>query len=39
VSGAMLGHFGFNGGLLAPKASRINPASGLKRIFGMQGWI
>ncbi len=36
---AGLGHLGFNGGLLAPKASRINPASGLKRILGLQGWI
>jgi flagellar biosynthetic protein FlhB len=24
---------------LAPKASRINPLSGLKRMFGAQGWI
>ena len=39
LSQAGLGHLGFNGKLLAPKASRINPASGLKRIFGMQGWI
>ncbi|KZE08707.1 EscU/YscU/HrcU family type III secretion system export apparatus switch protein [Sphingomonas hankookensis] len=29
----------FNGGALAPKRSRINPASGMKRIFGTQGWI
>ena len=29
----------FNGGALAPKGSRINPASGMKRIFGPQGWI
>ena len=29
----------FNGGALAPKGSRINPASGMKRIFGTQGWI
>jgi flagellar biosynthetic protein FlhB len=28
----------FNSSLLQPKGSRINPASGLKRIFGMQGW-
>ncbi|MGY4394923.1 flagellar biosynthetic protein FlhB [Sphingomonas sp. UYAg733] len=34
-----LGSLRFNGGLLAPKGSRINPASGLKRIFGPQGWI
>lgn len=27
------------GGNLAPKASRINPASGLKRMFGPTGWI
>lgn len=39
VSQAGLGSFGFNGALLAPKASRINPASGLKRIIGMSGWI
>jgi flagellar biosynthetic protein FlhB len=39
VSGAMLGQFGFNGSLIAPKASRINPAAGLKRIFGINGWI
>ena len=39
VSSVGLGSFGFNGKLLAPKASRINPASGLKRIFGSHGWI
>lgn len=39
VSQAGLGHLSFNGSLLAPKAARINPASGLKRIFGPQGWI
>lgn len=39
VSQAGLGHLTFNGSLLAPKATRINPASGLKRIFGPQGWI
>lgn len=39
LSQAGLGHLGFNGKLLAPKATRINPASGLKRIFGAQGWI
>ncbi|MCK9542301.1 MAG: EscU/YscU/HrcU family type III secretion system export apparatus switch protein [Novosphingobium sp.] len=27
------------GGNLAPKGSRINPGSGLKRMFGPQGWI
>ena len=36
---AGLGHLSFNGKLLAPKGNRINPASGLKRIFGMNGWI
>ncbi|MES1974464.1 MAG: flagellar type III secretion system protein FlhB [Pseudomonadota bacterium] len=39
LSQAGLGSLSFNGTLLAPKASRINPASGLKRIFGPQGWI
>ncbi|WP_085808305.1 flagellar biosynthesis protein FlhB [Sphingomonas sp. TZW2008] len=38
LSQAGLGSLGFNGSLLAPKGSRINPASGLKRIFGMNGW-
>ena len=36
---ALLGSLGFNASLLAPKGNRINPASGLKRIFGMGGWI
>ena len=36
---AGLGAITFNGGLLAPKYSRVNPASGLKRIFGPTGWI
>ncbi|WP_267397214.1 MULTISPECIES: flagellar type III secretion system protein FlhB [unclassified Sphingomonas] len=39
VSSAGLGSLRFNGSLLAPKASRINPASGLKRIIGAHGWI
>jgi flagellar biosynthesis protein FlhB len=39
ASQAGLGSLRFNAGLLAPKASRINPASGLARIFGMNGWI
>jgi len=38
-SQAGLGSMTFNGGLMAPKGSRINPASGLKRIFGPQGWV
>lgn len=39
LSQAGLGSLRFNGGLLAPKASRMNPASGLKRIVGPHGWI
>ncbi len=39
LSQAGLGSLGFNGKLLAPKFNRINPASGLKRIFGPTGWI
>ena len=34
-----LGARGWNGKLLLPKASRINPASGLARIVGPQGWM
>jgi flagellar biosynthetic protein FlhB len=36
---AGLGSLRFNASLLAPKPSRINPASGLKRIFGTGGLI
>ena len=39
LSQASLGSLGFNGKLLAPKGSRINPGAGLKRIFGSNGWI
>lgn len=39
VSQAGLGSFRFNGSLLQPKFSRINPGSGLKRLFGPTGWI
>jgi len=39
LSQAGLGSLTFNGKLIAPKANRLNPASGLKRIFGPQGWI
>jgi flagellar biosynthesis protein FlhB len=39
LSQAGLGAFRFNAKLLAPKPNRMNPASGLKRIFGTQGWI
>lgn len=36
-SQALLGSFHFNGSLIAPKFSRMNPANYAKRIFGMQG--
>lgn len=39
ASQAALGAFHFNGKLIAPKGNRMNPASGLKRIFGPTGWI
>ena len=39
LSQAGLGALTWNSKLFAPKASRINPASGLKRIFGPSGWI
>lgn len=39
LSQAGLGAIGWNSKLFAPKASRIDPASGLKRIFGPTGWI
>jgi flagellar biosynthetic protein FlhB len=39
ASQASFGAQGWNGKLLLPKASRINPASGLARIFGPTGWI
>ncbi|WP_374944174.1 flagellar biosynthesis protein FlhB [Sphingomonas sp.] len=39
LSQAGLGSLRFNGGLMAPKFNRINPASGLARIFGPTGWI
>ena len=34
---ALLGSLGFRPGAFAPKASKLNPASGLKRMFGLQG--
>jgi flagellar biosynthetic protein FlhB len=37
-SAVLLGSFQFNMSLIAPKASRMNPANYAKRIFGMQGW-
>ncbi len=36
---AMLGSLGFRSGALAVKPGKLNPLSGLKRIFGMQGLI
>ncbi|MES2754236.1 MAG: flagellar type III secretion system protein FlhB [Pseudomonadota bacterium] len=39
LSQAGLGALDFKGKLLAPKWSRVDPAAGLKRIFGTQGWI
>ena len=39
LSQASLGAPGFKPGLMTPKGNRINPASGLKRILGPQGWV
>jgi flagellar biosynthetic protein FlhB len=39
LSQAGLGSLGFNGKLLAPKFSRLDPMQGIKRVFGMNGWI
>jgi flagellar biosynthetic protein FlhB len=39
LSQGALGALIWNGKLFAPKASRVNPASGLKRMFGANGWI
>ncbi|MBU0555177.1 MAG: flagellar type III secretion system protein FlhB [Alphaproteobacteria bacterium] len=39
ASPALLGSLGFRTKALAPKPERMNPLSGLKRIFGMQGLI
>ncbi|HEX8382259.1 MAG TPA: flagellar type III secretion system protein FlhB [Sphingomonas sp.] len=39
LSQAGLGSLGWNAKLMAPKASRVNPAAGLKRMLGAQGWI
>ncbi|NWK97117.1 flagellar biosynthesis protein FlhB [Sphingobium lactosutens] len=36
---ALLGSLGFRPGAFAPKPEKLNPMSGLKRIFGMQGLI
>lgn len=39
ASQTMLGQVRFTGGAIAPKAKRLNPAKGLARMFGPQGWI
>lgn len=39
VSQIGMGGGAFVGGNLAPKASRLNPLNGLKRMFGPNGWI
>lgn len=39
LSQAGLGSLTFNTKMLAPKPSKLNPATGLKRILGPQGWI
>lgn len=39
LSQAGIGGARFNGGLMGFKAARINPAAGLKRMFGLQGLI
>ena len=39
ASQTVLGQVRFTGGAVAPKASRLNPAKGLARMFGPQGWI
>lgn len=36
---ALLGSFGFRGGAMGFKASRINPAAGLGRMFGIHGLV
>ena len=38
-SQALFGAAGWNGKLLLPKGSRVNPGAGLKRMFGPTGWI
>src|SRR3546814_6763575 len=36
---AMLGSLGFRANAFAPKPEKLNPLSGIKRIFGIQGLI
>ncbi|MBV1690676.1 flagellar type III secretion system protein FlhB [Novosphingobium sp. G106] len=44
IAGSLISQMGFGSGRwvagnMLPKASRLNPASGLKRMFGATGWI
>ncbi|WP_066797893.1 flagellar type III secretion system protein FlhB [Sphingomonas soli] len=39
LSQAALGSIGWNNKNLMPKASRVNPGAGIKRMFGSNGWI
>jgi flagellar biosynthetic protein FlhB len=39
LSQAALGSFGWNNKSMMPKASRLNPGAGIKRMFGSAGWI
>ncbi|RYD50442.1 MAG: flagellar biosynthesis protein FlhB [Sphingomonadales bacterium] len=39
LSQAALGSIGWNNKNMMPKASRVNPGAGLKRMFGANGWI
>ncbi|MCK5830006.1 MAG: flagellar biosynthesis protein FlhB [Methylococcales bacterium] len=35
----MMGGWNFSAESMSPKFSKMNPASGLKRMFGLQGWV
>jgi flagellar biosynthetic protein FlhB len=39
VAPAMIGSLGFRPGAFAPKPKKLNPMTGMKRIFGLQGFI
>jgi flagellar biosynthetic protein FlhB len=39
VAPAMIGSLGFRPGAFAPKPKKLNPMTGMKRIFGIQGFI
>ena len=39
IAAALNGGFNFSGKAAAPKLSKLNPLSGLKRIFGTQAWM